>query len=90
MQVKITDNQKDTRGNATGSKILSVGISNNDKLMSWQMLTSNDGKKTHKWNKTKLYGDERREGEDLKLNTQKTLKETQTKLSTTFSGRLFF
>lgn len=37
--------EKDTGGNATGSKILPVGINNKDKLMSTQMLSSNDRKK---------------------------------------------
>jgi len=36
---------KDTGGNATGSKTSAVRTNNKDKLMSWQMLTSNDRKK---------------------------------------------
>lgn len=47
---------KDTGVNATGNKTLTVGINNKGKLMSWQMLTSNNRQKkpnTHKLNKTK-------------------------------------
>lgn len=39
--------EKDTGGNATGSKTVALGTNNKDKLMSQQMLTSNDRKKTH-------------------------------------------
>lgn len=58
------------------------------------MLSSN-GKKNQpqttqiKQNK-KLYRDERREGEDLKLNTQKPLKETMENCQQLFLADCFF
>lgn len=41
----MTIHRKDTGSNATGSKILPVGINSKDKQMSWEILTSNDRKK---------------------------------------------
>lgn len=37
--------RKDIGSNATGSKILPVGINSKDKRMSWQILTSNETEK---------------------------------------------
>lgn len=59
---------KDIRGNATGSKILPIGINSKDEQMNWQILSSNDRKNTPNETK-KNYIEMKRE--DFKLNTQK-------------------